>query len=105
METHINMNDPIMDSAYTIAREQYHVARLAAFAKLKERFPDAGLDSTHHAVERGMKLFLSALSFAEKVWAGSLPDGKASEYLRSQFSDFSEATVDRAFSEACRDTR
>jgi hypothetical protein len=66
-----------MDSAYTIARSQYNAARSTAFLTLKERFPDAGFGLTHQAIERGMKLFLSAYVFAEKVWAGSLPSEKA----------------------------
>jgi len=99
------MNAPLLEAAYTIAREKYEAARLEAFSILRDRFPDAGFDPTHHAVQRGMKLYLSAYGFAEKVWAGSIPYEKAYQSLHSQFNDFPEATVERAFSEAYRDTR
>ena len=99
------MNEPLMDTAYTIAREQYNAAELTAFTMLKDRFSEAGFDPTHQAILRGMKLFISAFGLAEKVWAGSIPHEKALQSLRTQFNDFPEATVDRAFSEAYRDTR
>ena len=99
------MNDPLLEAAYTIARSQYNEACHKACTKLQEQFPEAGFDPTHHAIERGMKLYLASDAIASKIWEGSIAYEKAEESLHNQFKDFPESTIDRAFSEAYRDAR
>ncbi len=52
-----------------------------------------------------MTLRLASLESAHKVWGQDYPYEKARDNLRRQFSDFPEATVDRALSDAWTETR
>jgi hypothetical protein len=99
------MNEPLMDTAYSLARQHCDTARLAVFSGLDSQFSGEGFDTVHHAAERAMDLHLAALGFARKVWCGNLPSEKAVELLRTQFSDFPASTCQRAFSDACIERR
>ena len=99
------MNEPLMDTAYSLARQHYKAAAQSVFSGLDSQFSSAGFDTVHHAAERAMQLHLAALDFARKVWAGSFPYEKAEERLRTQFSDFPASTCQRAFSDAYTETR
>ena len=94
------MNEPLMDDAYTLARQQCKLAAQTVFLELNSQFSNSGLDTVHHASERAMHLHYAALGFALKAWAGSITYEKAEEMLRTQFSDFPASTCKRAFSDA-----
>jgi hypothetical protein len=95
----------LYDTAYSIAREQLEAANLEISKRLTSNFPTEEFDAVFQAARRGRQLYVSSLSFAEKVWSGSLAFDKALDFLKTQFSDFPETTVEKAFSEAYTATR
>jgi hypothetical protein len=99
------MNDALMDTAYSVAREELKAVHLTICKKLDARFALGDMDPIYRAAVRGQKLWIAAIDFAEKVWAGSLPYEKALYFLQTQFTDFPAATCERALSEAYQDTR
>jgi hypothetical protein len=99
------MNEQLLNTAYMLAKRHFKAASMAVFSELDSQFSGAGFDTTHHAAERAMELHLAALAFGRRIWAGSLPYGKAEQALRSQFSEFPEDVVGRALGDAYTETR
>ncbi len=99
------MNEALMDTSYKIARENYKAAGIATFQALDALFASEGFDTIHHAAQRAMRLHISAMDLAQKVWARQLPYDKAEEILAQQFSEFPAATRQKALSDANTDTR
>jgi len=99
------MNDALMDSAYSIARENYKAAELATFKALDSRFTTVEFDSIHQASQRAMHLHFSAMDLAKKVWARMISYEKAEEILRNQFVEFPDSTRQKALSDSYTDTR
>jgi hypothetical protein len=99
------MNEALMDTAYTTARENYKAAGMATFQALDAQFGSAGFDTVHRAAERAMRLHIAAMDLAQKVWARQLPYDKAKEVLAQQFSEFPATTRQKALSNANTDTR
>jgi hypothetical protein len=99
------MNERLMESAYETAREHYKAASIATFQALDARFASAGFEAVHQAAQRAMRLHLTAMDLAQKVWARQLSYERAEEILALQFSEFPAATRQRALSDANTDTR
>jgi hypothetical protein len=99
------MNEKLMDTAYSVAREELKATHLAICKKLDTRFAGGDLDPIYRAAVRGQKLWITAIAFAEKVWASSLNYEKALQMLQTQFADFPTATCERALGDAYQETR
>jgi hypothetical protein len=99
------MNETLMDTAYSVAREQLKAAHLAICRELDARCTSTDLDPIYRAAVRGQKLWIAAMDLAEKIWAKSLPYEKALQVLQAQFADFSAATCERALGDAYQETR
>jgi hypothetical protein len=99
------MNETLMDTAYSVAREQLKATHLAICRELEARCPGADLDPIYRAAVTSQKLWIAATDLAEKVWARSLPYEKAVQILQAQFTDFSTATCERALGDAYQETR
>ena len=99
------MSEKLYDSAYVLAAEHQRAAASAVLEELAAEFTDAEPDTIYEAADRAMQLRLAALEFARKVWARTYPYEKAVESLHSQFTEFPDSTVDRAFSDAYTETR
>ena len=99
------MNNALMDTAYAAARDHYKAAGIAVFQALNAQFASAGFDTLHQAAERALRLHISAMDLAQKVWARQLPNDKAEEILTRQFPEFPAATRQKALSDAQTDTR
>jgi hypothetical protein len=99
------MNEALMDTAYSVAREELKASHLAICKELDARFAGADLDPIYRAAVRGQKLWTTAIDHAEKVWAGTLPYEKALQMLQAQFADFPAATCERALGDAYQETR
>ena len=99
------MNESLADAAYALTKKHYEAARQAASSELGAQFSNEEFDTVFHAAQRAKKLYFSAADFAERVWAGNFPYEKAINALKSQFSDFPDATVEHAFSDAYTEAR
>jgi hypothetical protein len=99
------MNETLMDTAYSVARDEIKAAHLVICKKLDDRFNVDNMDTIYRAAVCGKKLWIAAIDFAEKIWAGSLPYEKALHSLQTQFTDFPAATCERALCEAYQETR
>jgi hypothetical protein len=99
------MNEKLMDTAYSVAREQIKAAHLAICRELDGRFSGADLDPIYRAAMRGRKLWIAATDLAEKIWARDLAYDKALHILQTQFADFPAATCERALGDAYQETR
>ncbi len=99
------MSNELMDAAYKIARANYNAADLATFKALEAKFENAGFEAIHHSVERALRLNISAMDLASKVWAHTLSYEKAEEILGNQFAEFPVATRQKALGDAYTDAR